>query len=96
MDQCDAQRAKLDEFEAASNKAAEAMRAACPADVSTSMVGRVKAMEKRLETMLQAVKTVRPAFEAFYATLSDDQKANLNTRPRRLHSGSCATAGKAQ
>jgi LTXXQ motif family protein len=79
----DAQRAKLDEFKAASNKAAEAMRAACPADVPTSMVGRVEAMEKRLEAMLQAVKTVRPAFEAFYATLSDDQKANLNTRPRR-------------
>ncbi len=79
----DAQRAKLDEFKAASNKAAEAMRAACPSDVPTSMVGRVEAMEKRLEAMLQAVKTVRPAFEAFYATLSDDQKASLNTRPRR-------------
>jgi hypothetical protein len=79
----DAQRAKLEEFKTASNKAAEAMRAACPADVPTSMVGRVEAMEKRLEAMLQAVKTVRPAFEAFYATLSDDQKASLNTRPRR-------------
>src|SRR6188474_2415540 len=66
----DAQRAKFDEFKAASSKAAEAMRAACPADAPTSMVGRVEAMEKRLEAMLQAVKTVRPAFEAFYATLS--------------------------
>ena len=26
----------------------------------------------------QSVKSVRPAFEAFYATLSDEQKASLN------------------
>ena len=74
----DAQRAKFDEFKAASNKAAEAMRAACPTDVPTTMVGRMEAMEKRLEAMLQAVKTVRPALDAFYATLSDEQKADLN------------------
>ena len=74
----DAQRAKFDEFKAASNKAAEAMRAACPTDVPTTMVGRMEAMEKRLDAMLQAVKTVRPALDAFYATLSDEQKADLN------------------
>ena len=38
----DAQRAKFDEFKAASNKAAEAMRAACPTDVPTTMVGRME------------------------------------------------------
>ena len=54
------------------------MRAACPTDVPTSIVGRMEAMEKRLDAMLQAVKTVRPALEAFYATLSDEQKASLN------------------
>jgi hypothetical protein len=74
----EAQRAKFDEFKAASNKAAEAMRTACPTDVPTTMVGRMEAMEKRLDAMLQAVKTVRPTLEAFYATLSDEQKANLN------------------
>ncbi len=74
----EAQRAKFDEFKAASNKAAEAMRAACPTDVPATMVGRMEAMEKRLDAMLQAVKTVRPTLEAFYATLSDEQKANLN------------------
>ncbi len=74
----EAQRAKFDEFKAASQKAAETMRTACAADVPTTMVGRMEAMEKRLEAMLGAVKTVRPAFEAFYATLSDEQKASLN------------------
>lgn len=36
-------------------------------------------MEKRLDAMSQAVKTVRPTFEAFYATLSDEQKAKLDS-----------------
>lgn len=75
----DAQRAKFDELKAASGKAAEAMRAACAAEVPATMAGRMEATERRLEAMLQAVKSVRPAFDAFYATLSDDQKASLNT-----------------
>ena len=74
----DAQRAKFDEFKAASTKAAETMRTACTTDIPTTMVGRMEATEKRLDAMLQAVKTVRPALEAFYATLSDEQKANLD------------------
>lgn len=78
-----AQRAKFDEFKLASNKAAETIRAACSTDIPTTMVGRMEAMEKRLDAMLQAVKTVRPALEAFYATLSDDQKASLNVGPGR-------------
>ena len=36
-------------------------------------------MEKRMDTMLQAIKIVRPAFDAFYATLSEEQRARLNT-----------------
>jgi hypothetical protein len=75
----EAQRGKFDEFKAASNKAAEIVRGACPTDVPTTMVGRMEAMEKRLDAMSQAIKTVRPALEAFYATLSDEQKAQLNS-----------------
>ena len=55
------------------------MRAACPTDVPMTMVDRMEAMEKRLDAMSQAMKTVRPALEAFYATLSDEQKAQLNS-----------------
>jgi len=37
-----------------------------------------------MEAMLQAVKTVRPAFDAFYASLDNDQKARLDSiGPRR-------------
>jgi hypothetical protein len=35
-------------------------------------------MEKRLEAALQAVKTVRPAFEKVYAALDDKQKKRLD------------------
>jgi hypothetical protein len=79
----DAQRGKFDEFKAASNKAAEIMRSACPTDMPATMPGRMEAMEKRMDAMLQSVKTVRPALEAFYATLSDEQKARLDSRSGR-------------
>jgi hypothetical protein len=75
----DAQRAKFDELKAASDKASEALRLACSTDVPTTAVGRMEFMEKRMEAMLQSVKTMRPAFEAFYATLSDEQKGRLDS-----------------
>ncbi len=36
-------------------------------------------MEKRLETMLEAVRAVQPALTNFYNGLSDEQKARFNT-----------------
>jgi len=75
----DAQRAKFNEFRAASVKSVEVMRTACLADVPETIIGRTEAMEKRMDTMLQAVRTMRPALEAFYATLSDEQKSQLDS-----------------
>ena len=40
-----------------------------------------------MDAMLQAVKTVRPALEALYATLTDDQKAAVNSTTGRRHRG---------
>ena len=75
----EAQRAKLSDLRAASAKAAESIAAACPREFPASASARMELMEKRLEAMLAAVKTVRPAFDAFYATLNDEQKARINT-----------------
>ena len=50
------------------------MPSRCPAD----RYGLLEAMEKRLEAMLAAVKTVRPAFDAFYASLTSEQKTALD------------------
>lgn len=80
----DAQRGKFEELRAASSKASEAMRVACPTDVPATVTGRMEAMEKRLDAMLQAVKTIRAPLEAFYATLSDEQKARLDAPPGRM------------
>jgi hypothetical protein len=59
------------------------MRSACQADVPATIVGRTEAMEKRMDAMLQAIRTIRPALEAFYATLSDEQKARLDSNDGR-------------
>ncbi len=59
------------------------MRAACLADIPETFIGRTAAAEKRMETMLQAIRMVRPALEALYATLSDEQKARLDASAQR-------------
>jgi LTXXQ motif family protein len=74
----DAQRAALDSLRNASAKAAEIVAAACAREFPASATARLELMEKRLDAMQQAIKTVRPAFDAFYATLNDEQKARVN------------------
>lgn len=74
----EAQRAALNNLRTASTKAAEIVAAACPREFPASAPGRLEIMEKRLDAMQQAIKTVRPAFDAFYATLNDEQKARIN------------------
>ena len=60
------------------------MRVACPTATAATAPARMAAMEERLDAMLQAVKTIRPPLEAFYATLSDEQKARLDGLPGRM------------
>jgi hypothetical protein len=36
-------------------------------------------MEKRLNAMVEAVKTVRPAFEGFYNSLTSEQKERFSS-----------------
>jgi predicted lipid-binding transport protein (Tim44 family) len=80
----DAQRTALDALKTASAKAAESITVACPREFPANASARMALTEKRLEVMLAAVKTVRPAFDAFYATLNDEQKARIDSGgPRR-------------
>jgi len=80
----DAQRAKLDTLQAASGKAVDLIKAACPTELPATPPGRLAAEGKRLQAMLQAVQTVRPPLDDFYGSLSDDQKARFNTIGRQL------------
>jgi hypothetical protein len=78
------QRNALNELRSASTKAAETIAASCSSTVPAKATERLALMEKRAEATLQAVKLVRPAFEAFYAALDTDQKARLDAiGPRR-------------
>jgi hypothetical protein len=72
------QRALLADLKDAAADAAADFKAACPRTVAMTPVGRLEAMIERLDATLDAVRTVRPPLEAFYASLSDEQKARFN------------------
>jgi len=76
------QKEALNRLHEATWKAVQGLQAACPDDVPLTPVGRLEAMEKRLEAMLRAAKLVQPALDEFYATLGSEQKARFNTLPQ--------------
>jgi LTXXQ motif family protein len=99
----EAQRAALTALQDASTKAADMLKASCQPTAAITPPARLEAIGNRLDTMLQAVKSVRASLDNFYATLSDEQKAQFEaigpdraglsdqptaqTRGRRHHAG---------
>jgi len=73
------QKEALDRLGTATKSAVEKLQAACPDDVPLTPLGRLEAMEKRLDAMLQAAALVQPGLDEFYAALSNEQKARFNT-----------------
>ena len=80
----DAQEAELNKLQEATSKAVEIMQAACPDDTPLTPPGRLDAMEKRLQSMIDAAATVKPALENFYASLTGEQKARFNRIGQQL------------
>jgi hypothetical protein len=74
----EAQRAALDSLANASVQAAQTIKTACPSDVAFTPTGRLDAMATRVQAMVQAVAQIRPPLDAFYGSLSDEQKARFN------------------
>jgi hypothetical protein len=73
----DTQRAALKALQDANARAVDILNNACqPQDATTPPI-RLDAVDGRLGAMQQAVYLVRTALEAFYATLSDQQKAQF-------------------
>ena len=70
--------AKFNDLKAASEKAVKFLEESCPTNDPVTPTGRLGAMEQRLEAMLEAVRTVKPPLDDFYASLTDEQKARLN------------------
>ena len=74
----EAQRAALKQLQDATSEAVNLLRSDCPTDRTLTPVGRLQAMEQRLDAMLRAVQAVEPALEKFYASLGDEQKERFN------------------
>jgi hypothetical protein len=72
------QQAALNDLKTASAKAANELEASCPSETPQTAAGRLDAITKRLDAMIQAGKTVRPALDVFYASLTDEQRARFN------------------
>jgi hypothetical protein len=68
------QRDLLDALKAASVKAVGILQNACPTELPSTPTGRLAAMLARVDAMLKAVETVRPALDRFYQSLSDEQR----------------------
>ena len=77
----------LDKLDAAMQRAVERLREACPNAIPQTPVGRLDVMQKRVEAMIDAANTVRPALEEFYAALNDEQKAKFNRLGRDIAQG---------
>jgi hypothetical protein len=73
----EAQRTALDDLTNAALTAGQTIKTACPTDVALTGPGRLTAMQQRIEAMIAAVATVRPALNKFYDLLNDEQKARL-------------------
>lgn len=84
------QRQSLDALQAAAAQAADNLKASCQSQASQDLQtppARLAAVEKRLDTMLQSVKSVRAAMDPFYSSLSDEQKAAFDAIGPQQSSG---------
>jgi hypothetical protein len=79
----EAQRQAYDAFVSAAAKARDFVREACANEKSAANIRQIESSEKRIG---EALAALRPALENFYASLSDEQKAQLNNLPRQIES----------
>lgn len=73
----DAQRAALKVLQDANARAVDILNNACQPKDATTLPIRLDVVDARLDAMQQAVHLVSAALEDFYATLSDEQKAQF-------------------
>ncbi|WP_249164160.1 Spy/CpxP family protein refolding chaperone [Bradyrhizobium jicamae] len=71
----EAQQASLKDLQDAAAKAEDILKSSCPPADARTPPARLAAVAARLDSMLQAIGTVRPALDNFYNSLSDEQKA---------------------
>ena len=69
----------FNDLKKAAQNASDKLQSSCPTAVPLSPVARVDTVETRLSAMADAIKSVRPDLQNFYASLNDEQKAKFNT-----------------
>lgn len=74
----DSQQGRLDELAKANTRAIAILQSACPEREPQTPVGRLEAIEMRLDAMTQAAKIIQPALNEFYGSLTDEQKSRFN------------------
>ena len=77
------QQSKLNALKRAMQTALDDLADACPSSLPATPPARLKAISRRLGIMLKAIENVRPVFDDFYASLSDEQKAEFNAIRRQ-------------
>ena len=85
------QQALLADLKASTAKAVNILQRACPNELPSTPTGRIATMRSRIEVMLQAVQAVRPALDAFYRSLSDEQKERFNALDQDINAASRQT-----
>ena len=66
------------DLQSAASKAIATMATACKTEMPTTTKAGLEMMDNRLEIMSQVVRTLRPAFDAFYASLDSKQQQRLD------------------
>jgi hypothetical protein len=77
------QRAALDVLRAEAAKAVDLSAGACPRTLPQNSRERLAFLEQRLSALRHATALVATAFDSFYVSLSDEQKAQVDSGPRR-------------
>jgi LTXXQ motif family protein len=72
------QQNSFDDLKKAAKNASDQLQSSCPTAVPQSPVARLDTIQTRLSAMADAIKSVRPSLENFYASLNDEQKAKFN------------------
>lgn len=75
----DGQRGKLDQLKTVSQKADDIANSGCVSSMPSTVGARLDATEKRVNALIEAANTLKPAVDDFYASLSDEQKARFNS-----------------
>ena len=73
------QQSAFNDLKNATQKASDQLQSSCPTAVPKSPVAQLDTVETQLTAMADAIKSVRPDLQNFYASLTDEQKAKFNT-----------------